>query len=100
MHDYSRPGYLMLPHPLTNFETQSYYQNDLYSRNNLAKVKDGAYVTNLDEFKSIETRWIDSSVNGEKVIYFDCFGVEYIAKEIKKIIGNENILIIIYRIQA
>ena len=60
MHDYSRPGYLMPPHPLTNFETQSYYQNDLYSRNNLAKVKDGAYVTNLDEFKSIETCWIDS----------------------------------------
>ena len=37
----------MLPHPLTNFEMQTYYQskpkfNGVYSRNNLAKIKDGA----------------------------------------------------------
>ena len=36
----------MLPHPLTNFETQNYYQNEpkfshVYSRNNLPKIKDG-----------------------------------------------------------
>ena len=31
-------------------------------------------------------------------IYFDSFGVEHIPKEIKKLIGNENI-INIYRIQ-
>ena len=39
-----RAGFLMLPHPLTNFETQKYYQNELkfngiYSRNNLSKIK-------------------------------------------------------------
>ena len=43
-------------HPLTNFEIQKYYQNEpkfksIYSRNNLPKIKDGAYVINLDEFK-------------------------------------------------
>ena len=32
-------GFLMLPHPLTNFETQKYYQNEprfngVYSRKN------------------------------------------------------------------
>ena len=48
----------MLPHPLTNFEIQTYYQNEskfngVYSRNSLPKIKDGAYVINLDEFKSI-----------------------------------------------
>ena len=37
---------LMPPHPLTNFEIQKYYQNqprfnDVYSRDNLLKVKDG-----------------------------------------------------------
>ena len=32
-------------------------------------------------------------------IYFDSFGVEHIPKEIKKTIGNKNI-INIYRIQA
>ena len=48
----------MLAHPLTNFEIQNIVQinlslNGVYSRNNLPKIKDGAYVTNLDEFKSI-----------------------------------------------
>ena len=33
-------------------------------------------------------------------IYFDSFGVEYIPKEIKKSIGNKNIITNIYRIQA
>ena len=45
-------GYLMLLHPLTNFEIQRYYQNELtfngaFSRNNLAKtIKDGKGIRN------------------------------------------------------
>ena len=51
----------MLPHSLTDFEIQKYYENELkfngvYSRNNLFKIKDGAYIINLDEFESIETQ--------------------------------------------
>ena len=39
---------------LTNFEIQKYHQNQpkfngVYSINNSAKIKDGAYVINLDE---------------------------------------------------
>ena len=39
----------MPPHPLINFEIQKCYQNEpkfncVYSRNNLPKIKDGAYV--------------------------------------------------------
>ena len=39
----------MPSHPLTNFEIEKYYQNEpkfngVYSRNNLPKIKDGAYV--------------------------------------------------------
>ena len=54
---------------LTNFEIQKYYQNQpkfngVYSRNNSAKIKDGAYVINLDEYKSIGTLWIAWYVNG------------------------------------
>ena len=42
-------GFLMPPHPLTNFEIQKYYQNKprfngVYSRDNLSRIKDGAYV--------------------------------------------------------
>ena len=49
--------------PLRNFELKKYYQkepkfNGVYSRNNLPKIKDGTYIINLDEFKSIETHWI------------------------------------------
>ena len=50
----------MLPHPLKNFETQKYYQNEhefngVFSRNFLPKVKNEAYVINFDEYKSVGT---------------------------------------------
>ena len=49
----------MLSHPPTNFEIQKYYQNKprfngVYSRDNLSKIKDGAYVINLDEYSDTE----------------------------------------------
>ena len=53
----------MPPHPLTSFEIQKYYQNEpkfngVYSRNNLPRIKDEAYVINPDEFKSKGKHWI------------------------------------------
>ena len=54
----------MKPHPLTNFEIQKYYENEprfngFYSRDNLPKkIKDGAYVINLDEYADVGTHWI------------------------------------------
>ena len=35
----------------------------------------------------------------DNVTYFDNFGVEHVAKEIKKLIGNKIVAIVIYRIQ-
>ena len=95
----------MLPHRLTNFEIQKYYENEpkfngVYSRNNLFKIKDGAYIINLDEYESIGTHWIALHVNDHNVTYFDSFGVEHIPKEIKKLIGNKNIITNIYRVLA
>ena len=54
---------------LTNFEIRKYYQNQpkldgVYSKNNSAKIKDGAYVINLDESKSVGILWIALYVNG------------------------------------
>ena len=77
----------MPPHLLTNFEMQEYYQNKpkfsgVYSRNNLSKIKDGAYVINLDTFKSIGTHWKVLYVNAENVTYFDSLRVENNPKEI------------------
>ena len=53
----------MLPHPLTNFKLQKYYQNKstfnvVYSRNNLSLIKDGAYIITLDEYESVGIYWI------------------------------------------
>ena len=59
-----KKGFLIPPHPLTNFEIQIYYQNDprfneVYSRDNLPnKTKDRAYLINLDEYPDIGTHWI------------------------------------------
>ena len=75
----------MLPHPLSNFEIQKYYQNEpifngVYSRDNLPKIKDGAYIIDLDEYSDIGTHWVALHVNENDVTYFDSFGVEHIPK--------------------
>ena len=65
-----------------------YYQNEprfkgVYSRDNLPdKIKDEAYVINLDEYSDIGTHWIALYVNNKTVTYIDSFGVEHIPKEI------------------
>ena len=47
-------GFLILPHPLTNSERQKYYENEpkfngAFSKDNLPKkIKDWAYIVNLD----------------------------------------------------
>ena len=95
----------MLPHPLTNFKIQKYYQNELgvngvFSRDNLQKLKDGAYIINLDEYSKIGTRWVALHVNNNDVTYFYSFGVEHIPKEIKAFINDRNIKTNILRTQA
>ena len=98
-------GFLMPPHPLNYFETQQSYQNrprfnGVYSRDNLSRIKDGAYIINLDEYSHIETHWIALYALNNNDTYVDSFGVEHIPKEIKIFIGNKNIKINIFRIPA
>ena len=95
----------MSPYPLTNSEIQKYYQNEprfngVYSRDNLSKIKDGAYVINLDEYSDIGTHWVALYAQNNDVTHFDSFGVEHIPKEIKTFVGNTNIETNIFRIQA
>ena len=66
------------PHPFTNFEKQKYYQNELksngvFSRGNLAKIKYGAYIINLDEYSDIGTHWVALWVINNNVTYFNFF---------------------------
>ena len=87
----------MMPHPLTNIEIQIYYENKsrfngFFSRDNLPKkIKDGAFVINLDEYEGIGTHQIALFCNKNEIVYFDSFGAEHIPEEIKKLIGNRNI---------
>ena len=105
----------LLPHPLTNFEIQEYYQNEprfngVFSRDNLpnnicpeglgSALKNGAYKINLDEYHDIGTHWVALYVNDKTIMYFDSFGVEHSPKEIMKFIARKKIITNIYRIQA
>ena len=92
-------------HPLTNLEIQKYYQNQprfngVYLRDNLPRIRDGAYIISLDEYSDIGTHWIALHVQNNDVTYFVSFGVEHIPEEIKTFMGNKNIKTNIFRIQA
>ena len=96
----------MSSHRFTNFEIQKYYENEprfnrVFSRDNLPKkIKDGAYVINLDEYADTGTHWIVLFCKKNEIIYFDSFGVKHISEEIKEFIGNKNITANIFRVQG
>ena len=94
--------FLMPPHSLTNFELvfkfslTKYYHNEarfngVYSRDNFEKIKDGAYLINLDEYSDIGTHWVALYVQNNNVTYSDSFGVDHIPKEIRTFISNKDI---------
>ena len=74
--------------------------NGVYSRDNLPKIKDGAYIINLGEYSDIGTHWVALYVSNNNVTYFDSFRVEHIPKETKTFISNKNIKTNVFRIQA
>ena len=99
-------GFLMPPHPLTNLEIQKYYQNEprfngVFSKNNLPKrIKDGAYVIDLDEYANTGMHWIALFCNKNEIVCFNSFGVEHFPEEIEKFLGNRNLVANIFRVQA
>ena len=76
-----------------------YYENEsrfngVYSRDSLPnKIKDEAYIINLDEYFEIGTHWIALYVKNNDITYFDSFGVEHIPKEITKFINRSSSLL-------
>ena len=64
------------------------------------KIKDGAYVINLDEYVDVGTHWVALFCNRNEIVYFNSFGVEHIPAEMKKFIGNKNIKANIFQVQA
>ena len=70
-----------------NQDLMLFFQEMIY----LIKIKDEAYVINLDEYADVGTYWIALFCNRNEIVYFDSFGVEYIPEEIKEFIRNKNI---------
>ena len=59
--------------------------NGVFSGNDLLKIKDGGYLRNLDELKSIGIHWIAIYTSVNNILYLDRYGVENIPKEIKSL---------------
>ena len=66
--------------------------NGVYSRDNLPeKIKEGAFIINLDEYAEVGTYWVALFFKRNEIVYFDSFGVEDLPEEIKEFIVNNNI---------
>ena len=56
----------------------------MYSRDNLPdRIKDGAYVINLNEHSDIGDDWIALYALNDNVTFFGSFGVEHIPKKLE-----------------
>ena len=64
------------------------------------KIKDGAYVINLDEYADVGTHWMALICNRNEIVYFNSVGAEHIPKEIKDFIENNNIKTNIFWVQS
>ena len=83
----------MLPHRLTNFEIQKYYQmeprfNGVYSRNNLPeKMRDGAYVINFDKYADVVHFGLLYFVNEVRLFISILLVLDMFLKKLKNLLG-------------
>ena len=70
-----------------------------FSRNNLRRIKDRAYVINLDDKNSKGTHWVSLFIERDTAVYFHSFGIEYIPQEVLDKIRDKSITHNIFRIQ-
>ena len=75
-------GFLMPPHPLTNFEIQNYHQNAPRSNADVGINRTALFC------------------NRSEIVFFNSFGIEHVPEEIKKFAGSKNIKANILRVQA
>ena len=92
-------GFLIQFHSLTNFEIQKNYKNeprfkDVFSRNNLPKsnsikkIKDGAYIINLDEYANVGTHWIALFCKKMKFFILIVLVLNIFLKKLKNLLKN------------
>ena len=71
----------------------------LQETKDLLRIKDGAYVINLDDKNSKETHWVSPFIDRYTALYFDSFGTEYIPLEVLNKIRKKSITHNIFRMQ-
>ena len=82
------------------FLSLNVYYKGVFSKSNLPKkIKDGAYLINIDEYEDLDTYQITLFCSRNEIFYFDSFGVEHIPEEIKEFIGNKNIKANLFRVK-
>ena len=64
----------------------------------LPRIKDGAYLTNVDDKNSKETHSVSLSIDRNTALFFD-FGIEYISPKVLNKIRDKSITHNIFRIQ-
>ena len=64
--------------------------NGASSRENLPRLKGGAYVINLDDKQSKGTYWVSSIIDRHAAVQFDSFEIEYIPQEMLNKIKNKS----------
>ena len=71
-----------------------------FSRENLPRIKNLAYVITLDDKISKGTYWVSLFIDKNTSVYFDSFGIEYISREALTKIKDKSITHNIFRIQS
>ena len=73
--------------------------NGVFSRNNLPRIKYGAYLINLNDKNSKGTHWISLFVDRNTAVYFDSFGIEFTTQDLLSKIRDKSITHNVFRIQ-
>ena len=92
----SAPSFKQYRNKYFNYERRF---SGVFSRDNFARIRDGTYVINLDDKQSKGTHWVSLFIDRKTAVYFDSFGIEYIAQEVLSKIKDKSI-IHIFRIQS
>ena len=62
--------------------------NNLPEYNSVTKIKDEAYIINLDESANVGTHQISLFCKKNEIVYFGSFGAEYLPEEIEEFIKD------------
>ena len=79
-----------------------YYEpifNDVFSRNNLPRIKDGTYAINRVDENSQRTHCVSLHIDRNSAVHTHYFGIEYIPQEVLNKINDKSITQNVFRKQ-